>query len=299
MAAAARARDSMRIPLIYEARGLWFETSLAEGKLSPYSDKHMMLIEEELTAIECADHVVAIAGALRDEFIRWGARSDTISVVPNGVDLADFPPLPPDTTLADHLGLTGSCVVGYITSVRSIEGLDILIRAVRSARAAGTSIKALIVGDGEDLPRLKRLAVELKIADAVVFTGRIPHQDVARYYSIIDLFVVPRIDAPVNRLVTPLKPYEAMAMERTVLVSRLPALMEMIKEGETGYAFPAGDFSALATLLTRLCADAHARDVVGMSARRFVANERAWKNITQQYLALYRNALDKSRSSHL
>jgi glycosyltransferase involved in cell wall biosynthesis len=139
---------------------------------------------------------------------------------------------------------------------------------------------------------LRQLAEQLQISDAVVFAGRVPHRDVARYYSIIDLFVVPRIDAPVTRLVTPLKPYEAMAMERTVLVSRLPALMEMIREGETGYAFPAGNFSALATLISRLCANPQERNIVGKRARRFVAEERSWASLTNRYLSIYQGVLD-------
>ncbi len=120
-----------------------------------------------------------------------------------------------------------------------------------------------------------------------MFTGRVAYADINAYYSIIDAFVVPRHDVGVARLVTPLKPYEAMAMERVVVMSRVDALMGMIIEGETGVSFAPGDARDLADVLEPLLVDPERRDAIGRAARAWVAEHRSWRRNGQLYLELY------------
>ena len=110
-----------------------------------------------------------------------------------------------------------------------------------------------------------------------MFTGRVAYADINAYYSLIDAFVVPRHDVGVARLVTPLKPYEAMAMERVVVMSRLEALMGMIIEGETGVSFTPGDARDLADVLEPLLVDPERRDAIGRAAGAWVREHRSWR----------------------
>ena len=85
--------------------------------------------------------------------------------------------------------------------------------------------------------------------------GRVGHDDIQAFYALIDVFVVPRTPDRVSRLVTPLKPLEAMALERCVVVSDVPALRELVIPGETGRTFTAGDPEDLARVLDDLLGD--------------------------------------------
>ena len=130
----------------------------------------------------------------------------------------------------------GETVLGYVSSMVAYEGIGYLIEATRILRDRGRRVRLLLVGDGEERGALEDRARALGLLDDGVarFAGRVPHGDVGAYYSLIDLFVVPRTNDRVSQLVTPLKPYEAMAMERCLVVSGVGALLEIVQDGETG-----------------------------------------------------------------
>jgi glycosyltransferase involved in cell wall biosynthesis len=117
--------------------------------------------------------------------------------------------------------------------------------------------------------------------------GRVPHDDVMRYYSIIDVFVVPRTNDRVSQLVTPLKPYEAMSLELALVVSDVPALREMVIPGETGLTFRPEDDADLADVLSGLLDDPELRARLGRRAREWVAASRTWDQNGQLYRDLY------------
>ena len=76
------------------------------------------------------------------------------------------------------------------------------------------------------------------LGSTVVFTGRVPHDRVRDHYALLDAFVVPRVPDRAAWFTTPLKPYEAMALEIPLVVSDLPALTEIVGPDERGLAFP-------------------------------------------------------------
>ena len=83
-------------------------------------------------------------------------------------------------------------------------------------------------------PRGRRPRSGLAANDGVIFTGRVPHDQIERYYRTIDVFVVPRTNDRVSQLVTPLKPYEAMAMSKALVVSAVGALLEIVERASPG-----------------------------------------------------------------
>src|SRR5690606_27936212 len=138
-------------------------------------------------------------------------------VVPNGVDVDAFHVTARNQEIAERLGISEETVViGYVSSLVEYEGIDTLIDAYAEAKSASAVPTALlIVGDGVEREPLMKQASELGLADAI-FTGRVTHSSVIDYYSVIDIFVVPRKPADVCHLVTPLKPFEAFSTGRTV-----------------------------------------------------------------------------------
>ena len=100
-------------------------------------------------------------------------------------------------------------------------------------------------GDDRQEQRLREQVKKLSLEEAVVFTGRVPHDEVQRYYNLVDLFVYPRHPMRLTDLVTPLKPLEAMAQGKLLIASDVGGHRELIRSGETGELFAAGDAGAL------------------------------------------------------
>jgi glycosyltransferase involved in cell wall biosynthesis len=209
-------------------------------------------------------------------------------VIPNAVDANAFDPdMRVDTDLKTRLGLHGSSVIGFIGSFYAYEGLDLLLRSFPAMLAQRPDLRVLLVGGGPQEEALKRLARELHIADRVVFSGRVAHQEVQRYYSIVDVFIYPRISIRLTELVTPLKPLEAMAQSRLVVASDVGGHRELIHDGETGVLFKAGNGASLAESVIRIFDNPDAFQTVRKAGRKFVEQRRTWEISTAGYLPVF------------
>jgi len=148
-------------------------------------------------------------------------------------------------------------------------------------------VRLLLAGGGPEEAALHARAGELGVTDAVLFTGRVPHAQVSRYYSLVDVLVYPRHPMRLTDLVTPLKPLEAMALGRIVVASDVGGHRELISDGQTGFLFRAGDPTALSTRLREVLALRDGWDAMRLRARRFVEDQRSWKRSVAGYEALY------------
>lgn len=278
-----------RVPVVYEVRGFWEETWRAGlGRDGQGAQRYQLLRERERACATDADRVVTLAEVMRGELARRGVPRDRVAVVPNSVDAAVFRPMPRDPALARELRLDpGTVVVGYVSTLSSYEGIDCLLVAITRLVARGLPVCGLIVGDGPERDRLVNLAADLGVRDRVRFVGRVPHDAVVRYYSLIDLFAVPRTADRVSRLVTPLKPLEAMATGKAVIVSDVEALKEMVTDRVTGRVFDTGSADSLALVLESLVQEDSTRKALGAAARKWVVDHRSWSAAGRLYRELY------------
>jgi glycosyltransferase involved in cell wall biosynthesis len=120
-----------------------------------------------------------------------------------------------------------------------------------------------------------------------VFAGRVPHGEVQRYYSIVDVFAYPRKSMRLTDLVTPLKPLEAMAQGRLLVASDVGGHKELIRDGETGVLFRAGDAASLADAVIRLLGQRDHWPSLRDQGRRFVEQERTWETSVAGYRTVF------------
>lgn len=283
-------RDRYGIPVVYEVRGFLEETwrSRAGAEVAD-SDRYRASREVETACMRDADAVVTLSETMRRDILeRGGTDPERVVVVPNAVDVERFVPGPRDPGLAARLGIGDDPVIGYISSFTGYEGIRYLIEASAELKRRGRRVGCLLVGDGEERPVLEAAARAAGVDDGtVIFTGRVPHDQILDYYRLIDVFVVPRTNDRVSQLVTPLKPYEAMAMERALVVSGVGALLEIVTDGETGRAFAPEDPIALADVLEPLLDDPAERARLGRAARAWVSANRTWIQNGRRYRELY------------
>jgi glycosyltransferase involved in cell wall biosynthesis len=194
---------------------------------------------------------------------------------------------PPDEALRARLGLSGMRTVGFVGSFFAYEGIDLLLAALPRLLAACSDVRVLLVGGGPHESALKAMAERLGVADRVIFAGRVPHDEVQRYYGIIDVLAYPRRSMRLTELVTPLKPLEAMAQGRLLVASDVGGHRELIRDGETGTLFRAGSAEALSEALLRLLAQSSDWTQRRASARRFVEAERNWRGSVERYRGIY------------
>jgi len=273
------------IPVVYEARAFWEDAAVDQGTTRAGSPRYRLSRALETMLFRRADRVVVIADAMRREVLQRRVAPERLTVVPNGVDTERFTPLPRNEALAGRLGLNGGPVLGFIGSFYHYEGLGLLVETLPDLREQLPGARVLLVGGGEEEPALRALAA--RMGDGVIFTGRVPYDQVRDYYSVIDVFVCPRRRVRLTELVTPLKPLEAMAMARPVLASDVGGQAELIRHEVTGLLYPAESRESLVQAALRLGRDPEIRQRLGQRARQSVVEERGWRQVVSRYLPLY------------
>lgn len=286
--AALRAGKRFGIPVVYEVRAFWEDAAVDHGTAKEFGLRYRLTRALETYALRHAQAVTTICEGLRKDIVARGIAADKVTVIPNAVDIDKFAVGGvADLELKRKLGLQDMRLIGFIGSFYAYEGLDVLLRAVPAMLERQSDLRVLLVGGGPQDAQLRQLAKELHIEDKVVFTGRVPHEQVALYYDLLDVLVYPRLSMRLTDLVTPLKPLEAMAQGRVLAASDVGGHLELIEHGKTGVLFKADDPASLAEHVGALLASQDSWPALRAAGRHFVETERNWPISVARYKAIY------------
>jgi PEP-CTERM/exosortase A-associated glycosyltransferase len=275
------------VPVIYEMRALWEDAAVARGIGTPGSLRYRGARGLETWLLRNVDAVTTISRGLLADIVGRGVPADRVFHTPNAIDCDLFRPAPADAELIARHGLTGAVVFGYLGYFFAYEGVEDLVHAFARARAKLPRARLLFVGGGDGDESLRTLVHRLGLEPAVTFTGKVPHASVQRYYSLCDVLVYPRRSNRTTNLVTPLKPLEAMAMGKPIVVSDVGGLRELVGANETGLFFPSSDIERLADRLIALGDDAALRARLGANARRAATERYSWDRVVDVYRQAY------------
>jgi PEP-CTERM/exosortase A-associated glycosyltransferase len=293
--AALRAARSAGLPVVYEMRASWEDAAVDHGSTTEGSARYRLSRALESWVLRRANAVTTISEGLRTDIISRGIAAADVTLIPNAVDMERFGvPQGRREAIRNELGLSGNTVLGFIGSFYAYEGLELLLEGLVRVRASNPSVKLLLVGGGFQETTLRESVARLGLSDAVVFTGRVPHNQVQGYYEAMDLLVYPRMSMRLTELVTPLKPLEAMAQDKIVVASDVGGHRELIRDGETGVLFEAGNASSLADVILNTLNSQNDWPSMKDRAKNFVKQERTWSAVCERYHGVYRRAIDST-----
>ncbi|MGB0630949.1 MAG: TIGR04063 family PEP-CTERM/XrtA system glycosyltransferase [Alphaproteobacteria bacterium] len=292
---AIRAGRRHGIPVNYEVRAFWEDAAASHGSTTEGSLRYRLTRALETYALKRAASVTTICEGLRGDIVARGVPEDRVTVIANAVDPSEFPAdTPRDDALGAELGLDGRKVLGFLGSFYGYEGLHLLIEAMPGLLAQDPDIRLLLVGGGPEDQALRAQAAALPNPEAVIFTGRVHHAEVQRYYSLVDLLVYPRVSMRLTDIVTPLKPLEAMAQNKIMVASDVGGHKELIRDGETGNLFRADDVADLTATILRVLGASDSWNAQRRAGRAFVETERTWANSAANYRRAYGTALGRT-----
>ena len=240
--------------------------------------------QSEAAVIAAADRIIAFSAHERDAIARlYDGDPARIALVPCGVDLSRFRPLG-RAAARSELGLNGHQVLLYVGRIEALKGVDLLIRTA-SHMETDAGLQVLVIGadaDGSgEVARLRQMARELNVGDAVAFLGRVPQERLAWYYSAADVCVVPSFYESFG-----LAALESMACGTPVVASRVGGLPTIIQHGRTGYLKSWRCPEAFAHSLEIILANRSLQDSMGRAARRR-AESLSWDEVAGRLLTLY------------
>jgi len=282
---ALRAAKKLGLKVVYEIRAFWEDAAVASGKYSANSIKYRMARSLENYICRKSDFVVTISNAMKKDLVSRGITDTRISVVPNGVDVSSFRLEIKNNELISSLGLKNKFIFGYLGTFYDFEGICDLIDAIYRLHKQGEKVALLLVGGGET-----ESAVQEKLdainGDYIIFPGKIPHEEVSDYYSLMDAMIYPRKSTRITEMTTPLKPLEAMLFGKPVICSSVGGLLELVGY-ENALFFPPGNHDILLKCCRALIHDPIMRKKLSIKGRNRAINEKSWDTIVEKYLRIY------------
>ncbi len=292
--AMAVAKDK-NIPFVYEIRAFWEDAAVDLARFKENSFKYKVSQYMEGKLFKDADALIAICEGIKTEIFRRVPR-ENIYIVKNGIDVEQFKPREKGKKIIKKYNLENKVIVGFIGTFFKFEGLELLLKAVPGIIRGNKNVVFMIVGAGVEDSNLRNFSRSNPVINEnVIFTGRMPHEEILDFYSVMDILVYPRISKRITEFVTPLKPLEAMSMEKAVLISDVGGLKELIDNDRTGIYFRAGDTDDLAGKILMLAGNPQLREQLGKTARAEVVQHRNWSKIVPKYLEIYEALLSKSK----
>ena len=252
-------------------------------------------IAVETEIAQAADRLVAATPAEKDQLIRlYGADPQTISIVPPGVNVNHFHPMPMKVA-RQHIGAgLEDWMILFVGRIEPLKGVDTLIRAIALLAAecpAWVSRLSLAIIGGDpnanenaEMERLKQMHAELKLGKLVVFLGAKDQDTLQYYYNAAEAVVMPSHYESFGMVAL-----EAMACGTPVIASDVGGLSHLVRDGITGFHVPNGDHVALASMLARLLQDDHLRQRLGEQAWGWAQNYN-WTTIGNKILEVYQLA---------
>ncbi len=294
--AAAQAAWLFRVPLVYELRAFWEDAAVDQSKTVRGSLRYHIAHALETHVVRRADAVVGIAQTILQDLEMRGVPPSKLFHVPNGVDLARFTPRPRDEALAARLGVSDLPTLGFLGTMFPWEGVPWLVRAAAALRRRGVRFKLLLVGDGADLREVQKAIGEENAEKYVAYLGRVPHEEVERFYSVMDVLVYPRRSLRLTEMVTPLKPLEAMALGKAILGSDVGGIRQLIELGVSGVLFEPGNIEEFCQQAGRLLQDPALRYALGARARQKIIEEKDWSRLAARYQDVYSVAIQNAHA---
>ncbi|MFI7481837.1 glycosyltransferase [Kocuria sp. M1R5S2] len=281
------------LPFVYEVRGLWEVTEASAKEDWAGTERYAAQAEMETFVCQEADAVLAITQEVKDELVRRGVAAEKIELLPNGVDPLAIQPLPADTEYRKNLGLREDVpVIGFAGSLVAYEGLEVMLQAARILRGRKVGFQIAIAGKGGVYNRLKEYKEKQNLGRHVRFVGRRPSEEMPRLLSCFDIVCCPRRSLPVTEMVSPLKPLEAFAAAKPVVLSDVAPHRAIVGEhGERGILAAPDSPRALADALQQLIEDPERRAAMGRAGRLWTVDERNWRFLGESVRDVYRRVV--------
>jgi glycosyltransferase involved in cell wall biosynthesis len=210
-----------------------------------------------------------------------GIDARKILVLPNAVDRADFESPGEGCAVRARHGFEDVTVIGFVGWFVAWHRLDLLLESFSRIAASRPALRLMLVGDGELRGELERCARELRIAERVIFTGAVPHDEMPAHIAAMDVCVVPHS----NAYRSPIKLFEYMVQARAVVAPRTEPIAMVIADEKNGLLFDLEDAGTLEKSLTRFADDAALRERLGAQARRDVLEKFTWEKNAGTVLA--------------
>jgi colanic acid biosynthesis glycosyl transferase WcaI len=271
-------------PFVLEVRDLWPESLTAVGVGDESSVLHRTLSKIAGFLYDNSQHIVVVTPAFKSFLIdQWKVSAPKISIVENGVETGLFTPQNVESRLKGELGLEGKFVVCYVGTMGMAHGLDTLVVAAESLQGSHPAIAFLLVGEGADKERIRKLAEERGLRN-LAFVDQQPREKIPAFIAASDACLVLLKKTDLFKTVIPTKMLEFMACAHPVILGVEGQAREVLDKAQAGIAIEPENARDLVEAILRLAADASLRKMLGANGRQYIVDHCSRERTARDYI---------------
>lgn len=222
------------------------------------------------------DYIIAVSFDLKNQI----NLPDKTTVISPGLNLKKFKPAPPSPQLKQQLNITNKCLL-FVGRLVPSKGVEYLIKALVPVSKVYPDLKLLIIGDGPEAARLKKLTLKLNLKNNIKFLGSQNNQDLPTYYNLADIFIGPSLQEGFGIVFL-----EALACGTPIIASEVGGIKDIIKANQNGLLIKPADWKELAQKIIELLADKGKSTKLSQTGQKFV-QQFSWENNLKKHLQIY------------
>jgi len=230
-----------------------------------------------------ADYVCAVTEGILSELQSRSVPQSKLLFLPNGMDLDQFAPMPPDHCLRHELGLQDNEIVLYAGTHGYAHGMERILDAAKVLQERRPQCHFVFVGDGSAKAVMIRQAKELGIRN-VSFLDPVPPEQVRRLFSIAVCAIVSLNDSSISQHTRPVKSLTAMSCGRPVLYIGPGEGGRLVRNANAGFVLERGDPHAIAEAICQLAANPRLAESLGQNGRKFIEENLPWPLLVDRWL---------------
>lgn len=284
---AVAASKILKIPLVVTHHGEYTKGNVLFSLISSTYSKICRNI-----SLKYVDRIVFLTQSYSESLRLNKSIRNKIRIIKFGIDIQKFSATNYNAELREKYGFTENekiiLFVGSLSIYNRYKGVDYLIRAIHKIKSSNNNLKLVIVGRGELVSELSGIAQQLNLEREIVFATSVGDREIACYYAMCDVFVLPSISGPESFGIVLL---EAMASGKPVIASDLPGVNEIVKNGITGYLVEPKNIEQLSQRILKIIKNDELRKKFGENSRRVAISEYNWENIVEKFEELYNDAI--------
>lgn len=235
----------------------------------------------ERFAVTRADGVITVTEKLKELLERERVDSRRIAVTHNAIDPGEFEPGSEARAVVRETLKLPPIVAGFVGTMNRWQGVSGFAEVIERVVSERRDVGFLFIGDGEGRPALESELRRRKIYDMAFFVGRKPHAEIPRYVSAMDIGLLLNS----NSYGSPMKIFEYWAMGKPVIAPAVPPVLEVMRNGETGFVIEPGDAGAMASRILQIAGDESLREELGRAGRACVLRSHTWEKNAQKIIS--------------
>jgi glycosyltransferase involved in cell wall biosynthesis len=282
----------LKIPVVKEVNGIVADEMRAKSEGSGALLRTISRMER--ASLPKGSKIIAVTSRLKEVLHGdYNVPESKIVVIPNGANTDLFKPADATEAMRELNLNQGNEYICFVGSLVQWQGIEYLIKSIPPIIERCPDARFLIVGDGSMKEELIEQAEQAGLSDKVIFTGKVPYEQVPLYISASDVCVLPK--TPLTSGYSPLILYEYMACARPVVATKVPGL-EILEEYNAGLLFSPMDSQEFADAVITLLENKEMKQRLGKNGRRYAVKNHSWASVARRIADVSESLVDDRRS---